>query len=174
MALVQIPAPSAANDYQLLNAGGTSLTNSTAITVDGISAKSLMIVVRDASTVNNSSNFTLRLNGDSGTNYQYYGLQANDAAPRALSTTNTTSATSLFVGGAGSSTALVSATILIDGCATGGIKPASIFSFATSFNNSIAVSYGGVYSGTSAVTSVSLLSSSGNFDAGTMFVYGAR
>jgi hypothetical protein len=32
----------------------------------------------------------------------------------------------------------------------------------------------GTYTGTSAITSVSLISSTGNFDAGTIYVYGAN
>jgi hypothetical protein len=63
--------------------------------------------------------------------------------------------------------------ILIDGCNNTGLKSiistASGTGTATNEGNVIM----GFYQGSSTISSVSLISSAGNFDAGTLYVYGS-
>ena len=67
--------------------------------------------------------------------------------------------------------------LLIDGANSSGIK---VFNYATGatprpsgFTNRF-ISGGGNYSGTSVISSISFISSTGAWDAGTVYVYGAN
>lgn len=159
-------------DYQLINAGGTALTGSTTVTVSGISGKNkLYIVVDGASSANASSEIRLRLNTDTGSNYlqaSLYNLKGTGA-----DSNRDSSATAYLLGIMGtSSTSDVFAAIQIDGTNATGRKPINHVSSATG-TGSWSVAGCGDYKGTSAITSISLNSSTGNFDGGTVFVYGA-
>jgi hypothetical protein len=164
----------ASPNYQLINAGGTALTGATTITVSGISGKNeLFIFVADASTANDSSAISLRLNADSGANYGYANVQR-------LSSTSADSDGSLLDQSrftvstltSSNNTSTTIAYIHIFGCNSAGFKIAHINSWAAG-TGSRALASMGAYEGTSTISSISLLSSSGNFDAGTLYVYGA-
>jgi hypothetical protein len=157
--------------YTLLNSGGTAMTGAATITVSSISGKnSIFFRILYASSANASADFTLRLNGDSGANYYYAGNGAFGLDPYNKSAIDATSI--VFASQGGDAGNYVNAYGLIDGTNAAGIKPISYASFA---NGSGAGKYtgAGFYSGTSAITSLSIVSSSGNFDDGTLYVYGA-
>jgi hypothetical protein len=63
--------------------------------------------------------------------------------------------------------------ILIYGCNAAGVKPFQLTGTSGTGANGKNYLGNGHYAGTSAISSVSILSSGGNFDAGTVFVYGA-
>lgn len=172
--------PTAASNFSLINAGGTALTGATTITVSGISnMNQLLIVVDNASSANASSEMTIRLNSDSGSNYAYWGLY--DSVPSTYLDSSFTqmrspSATSFTVCKMASNAASVmSGAISLSGTNSAGIKVADIAFAAdkgggTSPNRYVTKGY---YSGSSTISSVSIISSTGNWDSGTVYVYGS-
>lgn len=179
MALVQIPALVGAN-FTLLNTGGTALTGSSTITVSGISnQEELLILIASASSANASSEINIRFNTDSTNKYGYAGttLGATTTYSSANFTgTQNTAATEYPLAqmstNAGS---LVQGTLRIVGCKSTGIKAITSLGGASgaSGDNNRYYHTQGFYSGTSAITSVSIISSTGNFDNGTIFIYGS-
>jgi hypothetical protein len=161
---------SSSPDYQLINAGGTALTGSTTITVSSISGKNdLLIYVDSASSANAASNFSLRFNSDSGSNYLDVGLQ--DAGGTISNESN--AGTSYRLAKQGNSAAnIVWGIARVSGANATGYKPIAVSS-AGAGSAQVAYSTQGYYKGTSAITSVSIVSSTGNFDAGTIYIYGA-
>ena len=162
------PAGGAA-DYTLINAGGTALTGATSITVSGISGKnSLIVIIQGASSVN-TAGFEMRLNSDSALNYDYIQWEL---------TTGGTSATAGFAGNNSMDLFTTSAAggdgsmiMFLDGCNSTGLKRANFVGRPSGLGKARIGNY--VYRGTSAISSVTAISSSGNFDAGTIYVYGA-
>lgn len=174
------PAPSGGS-WSLLNAGGTALTGATTITVSGISGKnSLMIVMNAASTANASgANFGVRVNGL--TTNVYYGVGQTNYTDSPYSYTmfqernygNTTNYLPLAKVVDGSSTA--SGSVTLSGCNSTGIKPhisVGAANYGANYGHR-RLSLQGYIDATSAITSVSVFSDDGNFDAGTLYVYGA-
>jgi len=163
-------------NYQLLNAGGTALTGATTVTVSGISSiNSLYIIVDGVLTANVSSLLQLQLNADAGANYQqvthtvqagtpnvtnadYSGLWGNSIYFATLATNAANTARVNFQ---------------IDGTGTAGLKTISFTAWADGYANTFMHTGNGAYKGTSAISSVSIKSSNGNLDAGTIYVYGA-
>jgi hypothetical protein len=165
------------SNWSLVNAGGTALTGASTITVSGISgANQIMINVSGAS-AGLLSVMTFRLNTDSGSNYNAYGLSLT--APNTYSTNNqtavsTVAGTSIPFGAASNNgNSVVAGYLLVSGSNTAGLKIYSSASSGTpqTSNSQYANVVGGIYSGTSTISSVSIISSVGNFDAGTIYVY---
>jgi len=168
-----VAASSWAPNYTAINAGGTALTGATTITVSGISGKnSIMILVDGASSANASSSFYVRFNSDSGGNYGAVGLVVTNTAA---------GNTGGYYGGdridiakmTNSAGGACSFNMIVDGTNTSGRKFVTASSAGDVGTNSEFRSINGWYSGTSAISSVSIISSTGNFDAGTIFVFGA-
>jgi hypothetical protein len=173
------PAGGGAN-YTLLNAGGTALTAASTITVSGITGiDSLLVVIDDASSANASSEMQIRFNSDTGSNYAYWGLRDSIQSPYdagMLTSGRSPSATSFTVCKmANNAASLMQGAIEVTGCNASGIKIVD-FSFAANqgggLNNERRVQKG-YYSGTSTISSVSIISSTGNWDSGTVYIYGS-
>jgi hypothetical protein len=133
-----------------------------------------MILVQSASSVNASSFFTARFNTDSGANYAGSGSYYEYAST--YGPTNFTESTGLtnnhfLIGQMGNSAAnTVSSYVVASGCNASGVKQV----FYGGFGNGTAKIHtfgAGFYAGTSTISSISVISSSGNFDAGTVYVY---
>ena len=158
-------------DYQLLNSGGTTLSGAATRTVSGISGiNSLYIYIEGASSASGSSDFNLRLNADTGSNYKFFGIGFNnngDGLTR-ISSTSSTSVTLTNIANAGG---VANILIKIDGTNAAGVKPINSINYGDDTNGQ-SRSINAIYTGTSAISSVSLISSVGNWDAGTMYVYG--
>lgn len=159
----------ATNDYTLLNAGGTALTGATTITVN-ITSYNNLLIRWDFASASASSVYGVRFNSDTGNNYYWAGLKLE----------NTTVykdgpySNELFVGSQGNvGTDQCSGSLIVHGAKATGFKPYTLGSIGTGTTNSNSVSFNGFYKGTSAITSISFLSSSGNFDNGTLYIYGA-
>lgn len=164
------PAGALAN-YQLLNAGGTALTGTNTITISGISGKnSLWVYVVDASSASASSNMTFRLNSDTASNYYFSKLVWNNSS-MAVAGANDSSLPFAQTGNTAASKINIGFA-KFDGTGSAGIKT---YDSWTSCNGTVfeAGVTGGFYSGTSAISSISFISNVGNFDAGTIYVYGA-
>lgn len=170
------PAGSGAN-WTLLNSGGTALTGAQTITVSGISGKDkIMVLYASASSANNSTEFRCRLNTDTGNNYYDFGIsweihavyqtnwlgERNGAARSGiwLNQTGGSSSGSTFSGG-----------IIITGCNSSGVKSFQAMAGCSNSVNNSATASTGYYDSSSTISSVSLHSTSGNFDNGTIYVY---
>lgn len=174
------PAGGALN-WSLLNTGGTALTGATTITVSGISDKEYLMVVVVAGSAGFISAIRLRINGDSGSNYRYGGLetrspdQFNSTISNAVGEANTIGIL-LALTTADGAGQFHSSTFITGGKSTG-IKSFQSLGGGQSVTGSTydhrSYGIGGVYLGSAAITSISLVSSSGNFDNGTVYVYGA-
>ncbi len=170
--------PSGAANFALVNTGGTALTGAAVITVSGISGKSkIMLVITGAGTNDSYSEMQIQLNGDTGSNYNYYGTrQAGSAtyAPNVFTGVSGVNQTSIPTGTLSAvSTSRLHGTFMFDGCNTSGVKTFSGAAGGTASgdNGQQSVQYGGFYNSTSTISSISLRSSAGNFNNGTLFVY---
>jgi hypothetical protein len=172
------PTASGTN-WSLLNAGGTALTGAATITVSGISAKDkVMIIVAGGSSVNASADFYWRFNTDATANYNFFGgrnaWSATYASGNNCQARNLTGANEITWGTmAGGATSAVSGYLQISGCNASGVKMFHGANGVSGAANQTAETnqIGGWYAGTSTISSISVVSSSGNFDAGTVYVY---
>lgn len=171
-------APGGSANWSLVNTGGTALTGATTITVSGISnADKILILIEDASSANAAAFIRVRLNTDTGNNYSQYGSLISSPSTYAASNFNKYSSTGgssinicRMAGNAGSQ---ASGFLLLSGCNTAGLK---IFNGGGGASNSTdngqeIYNTGGYYSSASVISSISIVSSTGNFDNGTVYVY---
>jgi hypothetical protein len=172
-------AGASATSFALLNTGGTALTGASTITVSGLSGyNKLMGLIITASSNSTNSDINLRLNADSTTNYKY--------AQSYITGNSTYSASQISAGWAdwtffelaemsNSASSTVSGGFVIDGANSSGIKTFSSMCGADPQGSVIQKHkwVSGAYSGTSVISSISILSGAGNFDGGTLFIYGA-
>jgi hypothetical protein len=170
-------APGAGANWSLLNAGGTALTGAATVTVSGISGKDkIMILIAGASSANATSEIGIRLNGDTGANYEVYGAQfPADAAGGAL-LLGTRSAVASMINVAsmsGNAASTVAGYVLLTGCNSAGVKMYNAAGGATQDGSSSQVGYavGGLYNSATAISSITVRSTTGSLDAGTVYVY---
>jgi len=170
-------AASTGANWSLLNTGGTALTGAVTVTVSGISnVDKVMVLVSGASTGANQY-ILFRINTDSGNNYYPFGQFDAWASTynAAEHTEYSGSAQSSFEIGklSGNASSQVGAGVLITGCNSSGVKMVDVTgagSPATSTGHT-SISTKGYYNSASTVSSISIVSSSGNLDAGTVYVY---
>jgi len=158
--------------YTLINTGGTALTGATSITVSGISGKNSLLIWLDSGSAGANSDFLMTLNSDSTTKYNYAGMRSTGTSI----TTGAfdTSGTAFGFGGQGSNAAdIISCAAIIDGANAAGVKTITFSNYAGGTTNNNTNSYNGFYAGTSTISSVTVTSDTGNWDAGTIYVYGA-
>ena len=166
------------SNFTLLNAGGTALTGASTITVSGISAADkIYVVVAGASSGNISGVVALRLNTDTAANYWQHGVFMNVASTYStalLTPYNDTAATLIEFGRMSDQAAsTVSGSAMILGANSSGVKPVLITGMGTASAGSghRGTASGGLWTGSATVSSISINVSTGNFDAGTVYVY---
>jgi hypothetical protein len=172
------PAGGGAN-FTLLNTGGTALTGAQTITVSGISgADKIQIVVVNSSSNSGSSIISVRLNTDSGTNYTFAAGTVegrSSYAAQMVDSDKSTSGTKINLGKMSTSaTSRVDGYLLLSGCNSAGVKVfngAGGADIGSAGTGNINYSIGGVYNSASTISSISIESSVGDFDNGTVFVY---
>jgi hypothetical protein len=171
------PAGGGAN-WSILNSGGTVLTGAGTITVSGISGKDkILILVSGASAVGGSTYIDIRLNTDSASNYYYFGIElvgdTNYSAGN-MSELNINGTSRIALGNTPNvASGTLSGYVLLSGCNASGVKAfnaAGAGSFSGSNGQSGMVA-GGYYNSSSTISSISVISRSGNLDAGTVYVY---
>jgi hypothetical protein len=171
----------AGSSYTLLNTGGTALTGSGTITVSSINGyENYLIIVSGASNTGTGNPLLrFRLNGDSGTNYAFAGI-SNGAEPTYAPTVfaRNFSTSSSFFPLCSMSTDAASdagaAIFITGGKSTGGKSITAVGAsnaFTGNFNNQ--TMNNGIYLASAEISSFTLFYSSGNFDAGTLFIYGS-
>jgi len=169
--------------WSLLNSGGTALTAAATITISGISGKNhLMILVQNASSANAASQIYFTFNSDTGANYGQFGqiqeFNSTYSQGNAVQRAASTAATLISLGSISTTTSdSMSGYCLVSGTNTSAPK---IYQLASGSNagdvgGSAATPrvVGGYYTGSSVISSVSIISADGNFDAGTIFIYGS-
>jgi len=159
-------APSGGANYSLINAGGTALTGAQTITISGISGKQNLYLRIDGCSSASASLFGIQINGDTTSSYISRGITTTNAAIAVENATSTSFP--LVATSAGSGT--MDYGVHIFGCSTAGYKTFQVNGFSN--NNTAARQANGIYLGSAALTSVSIFSGTGNFDAGTIYVYG--
>jgi hypothetical protein len=170
-------ATAATTSYTLLNAGGTSLTSASTITVSSLSGyNKLFITIEAASSVTASTQIFMRINS-ANTNYreqwsEIIGGSSYDAGN--FSAGSSTSA--IFLGGMSNAAAsAIRGGLVIDGANSTSVKVFSHWSGANNTTGQYIVEGGGVYTGTSVVSSITIYTTNAsNFDAGTLYIYGAN
>ena len=167
-------SPAGAKNFSLLNTGGTALTGADTITISGISSMDqLMIVVQGASitTTTGTTDISLRFNADSGSNYRTSFVSYTSAF-----NTFGVNGSSVTLGSVGAGADVLDGYLFMSGGATSGLK---VFQGAGGGDDAASNRwrwFGGAWTG-SAITSISIVNTTGggspNFDAGTIYVYGA-
>jgi hypothetical protein len=169
-------------NYTLLNAGGTALTGAATITISSISAKELLVLVAGASSASAGSFIYMRINGDSTNNYSNFGIDNSvntSYAATGLSSIGGYSNQSLIYLGtmANTASANVNASCFVDLADQTGWKRFSAVGSGNAYtggNDWGQYVVQGFYEGSAAITSISIISQTGNFDAGTVYVLGAN
>jgi hypothetical protein len=165
------PTAAGAN-YSLLST--STLTGAATITVSGLSGHdSLHILINNASA--GSATFTMRFNGDTGSNYGWFGQGIQNKTAYTVDqflTEATPTYTSLFLAITPNTDGFAGG-VIVSGANTAGVKMLDSLGSAASINGAWGYNLRGRYTGTSVIDSVSLISSSGNFDNGEMFIYGS-
>lgn len=168
--------------YSLLST--TALTGSTTITVSSLSGyDNLMILIQNGAGVANSNQALLRINADSGTNYATAGMRIQGLATYASNITddefsNTSTSFPLGLMSSGGGQTNFSSGIQILGGNSTGFKAVTILGTpdrgqAPTSSDQIGYAYNGIYKGSAVVSSISVISASGNFSQGNVYVYGA-
>ena len=175
---VKWAVPAGAKNYSLLGTG--TLTSGSTVTVSGISnMDSIYVVVNRASVTTTSTVIQMRINADTGNNYkQGYASFYNDTTfhPAWLGSYYVSNAY-LTLGQVGDNAGQeYSGAIQISGGAAAGSKM-YMYHGAVNNNATQARNYGymggGWWDNSATITSISLVCSSGTFDAGSFFVYGS-
>ena len=174
------PVVNGAN-YSLLNAGGTALTGAQTITVSGISGMEKFIVLVSAgSSASASSNFYIRINNDSTAGqytYTGHGITNGSTYSNAMVFDGSQTDTGFILSQMNNVAAcLFGGVAYIDGGKSTGYKSFQANGFAekgTGTGSHIVYNIKGIYKGSAAITSISVFSGTGNFDSGTLFIYGS-
>jgi hypothetical protein len=175
--------PTGANkSYSLLST--TALTGATTITVSSLSGyDNFVVLINNSAGVANNGTATFRINTDSGTNYAHAGMTLSINTTYSVSmlddtSSNTATSFPLATMTQSAGQTNFSAGIAILGGNSTGFKAVAINS--TADIGQAPSDYGqrgyniqGIYKGTAVISSVSVISSSGNFSQGNIYVYGA-
>ena len=153
----------------LLNTGGTALTGAGTITVNVSSYDSYFIFIDSASSTNASAYYRLRFNSDSGNNYGFVNVGSQTTS--VFNQSNVTSIINLARNDSTAGNSIVCMASVLGGKTTG-LKIISATSSAGTGSNAESLSTTAYWNNSAAITSISLLASTGNFDNGTIFIYG--
>lgn len=165
-------AVSTTKNYSLL--GSAALTGAATVTLSGISGiDEIFIFIHNGSTSANGATAGIRINGDTGSNYNFFQGRQSASVTGYESVTGSTSYN--FAETSGVAASVVAGTITISGCNTAGVKMITSGAGANASGNTDNSfrAGGGYWNNTATITSVSAYMNAGSWDAGTMYVYGA-
>jgi hypothetical protein len=170
-------ATAAGANWSLLNSGGTALTGATTITVSGISGKDKIAIFIDAASASASSVMSIRFNGDTGSNYNFFGVgntyrSTYDSFIFRTKSSFSTDAIELGELSTNASSNLSGYMLVTGGNASGnkvfnaqaGVSPGG-------GNSNQGNNVGGFWNNSATITSVSIVSGTGNFDNGSIYIY---
>jgi hypothetical protein len=168
----------AAQSFSLLGTGTT--TSGSTVTVSGISGiNNIFILIRSVSTNAANDNLFLRVNGDTSSIYNLYATIIG--APTTYASTflgnyDNPSDSRWQIGGySNNQLGVMVGGITLSGCNSSGAKMMTGLTGATGgggYGQSNFQNYG-YYTGSSTISSVSLIAGSGTFDSGSFLVYGS-
>ena len=168
------------SDWTLLNAGGTALTGATTITVSSLAAKQMLILI-DAASAGSGDTLTLRFNSDSAANYTNFGMIVNPQSTYFVNmlrgVSNYSVSTSVSLGALANNTgSTVDGAVFIDLTDKTGNHVYDVKTASNDGGSSDGYGYNtkGIYEGSAAITSVSIISNGSNFDNGTIYIWGAN
>jgi len=171
-------AGGAGANWTLLNSGGTALTGAATITISGISGKDkIMVLFKSASSANVYAEICVRFNADTGNNYYNFGSFFSIGPSYAVGNFTAQEGdqrSSAIIGAIGSAAdGRVTGYCLVTGCNASGTKIFQTTSGVTpgAGNGQTPYSTGGYYDSSSTISSISMFSTTGNFDNGTVYVY---
>ena len=166
-------------NWTLLNSGGTALSGATSITVSFTAPKQILVVMVGASSVNSRSFITLRPNNISTSDYTVGGIfiQPDNASSSAGIGSYSGYSDITFGTMANAADSQVNGSCLINLTDQTGWKDYIV----TSGGNSNGSSQGhqlfatqGILEAAATITSMTVISSTGNFDNGTIYILGAN
>ncbi len=169
-------AASGGANWSLLNAGGTALTGAQTVTISSVPSGTdkIMVLVANASSASASSYIQIRLNADTGGNYYTFTGQIevfSSYQTNYMSHDPGIGRTGMRVALMGNSAAnTLSGMVIITGCNASGVKSWTALGGADGVG-STSFWGGGYYNSSSVISSVSVNSSTGNLDNGTVYVY---
>jgi hypothetical protein len=168
------PAGGSAQNFTLIST--TALSGSSTVTVSSLSGyNQLMILCDNVSTTGTYSSMTMRFNSDSTSKYSVTGTIASPPDNKVFALYNDyNSATNVYLGEPGSSAGDYGGIrMLVSGANAAGIKTCDYFTSFVATTSARNISGNAIYTGTSVISSVSLTTSSGNFDTGNIYIWGA-
>ena len=158
------------SNFTLLNTGGTAMTGATSITVSVATKETYMILFASVSAGANA-NFELRINGDTGNNYDSFGGYYSGSTPSATGSINDNRIQWARMGSVAAESCRGG--LYVKGGSTTGGKLVHSVVFSEGTASTLMSNYS-VYKGSAAVTSFTFISSTGNFDAGTVYIFGGN
>ena len=163
------------SNWSLLNSGGTALTGATTVTVSGISSKDkIMVFVEGTSNATGVADLQFRLNTDTGGNYYVYGGWAAADTGTTQIGYQSGSYSGIIFAKTANNASTAAGYLYVTGANASGVKA---FEFGGGSGPSgVAAGQrgywgGGYYNSATVISSISIFSSSGNLDAGTVYVY---
>ena len=165
-------------NFTLLNAGGTTLSGSSTVTVSGISGKDKILVLVDGATCATANQyFNLRLNTDSGNNYNQFGStgyagSTYSAGDVIREISDLATAQIRLAATSNNAASTVGAYVYLTGCNSAGVKAFQMAGAGSPSGGSAQerFSTGGFYSGSSTISSISIVGTN-NFNGGIVYVY---
>lgn len=164
--------------YTLLNAGGTALTGATSVTVSSLSGyNDMFIYIVGVSSASGGSNIAVQFNS-SATNHN--NRQARIIADAAYSAGNFDGNTMTngneirLLKTPTSASPIQGAYLMISGANSTAVKPLHFVGFANNggTNSGQHLWGGGYFDEAAVISTVTITSSAGNLDAGTVYIYG--
>jgi len=158
-------------NFALLNSGGTTLTGAATITISGIAADQIMVVVQAATFVSGTGDMGVLLNGDTASNYRQSFINRVGTTFQSFGVNSG----NITLGTNGTVLDALSGSVFISGCSTSGIKIFQGSGSGGTDASSRSRWTGGAYTSASTISSVSIVTLGGaaNFLSGTVYVYGA-
>jgi hypothetical protein len=151
---------------------GVAMSGASSVTISGISAKSrLWIALAGVSTVNTGVFVGVRFNGDSSAVYGWAGLTVIGSA--GTPSFNQSGDQMYCFKTSNNAADTANAMINLSGAFAGGMQQMTVGAQASGTNAESYQFFSAYYAGSAPITSVTVLSSSGNFDAGSFSVWGA-
>lgn len=169
-------APAAGSNFTLLNTpSGTSLSGAATVTVSGISGvDKILILIDTAGSASASSQISVRINTDTGSNYYSRGAEFRRPSTYtgAIMIGYAATDTLIKIGQMGNSAGdYVDGYCLIQGANSSGQKVYQSTGGGGGTQDQRIYILGGRYNSASTISSISVVSGTGNFDEGTVYVY---
>jgi hypothetical protein len=160
--------------YTLVNSGGTALSGSSTVTISGLTGyQNIFIQVAQASSASAASGLEIGFNSNGTNNYRGMGIAHGLASPPHSNFISNSESLRIRLSIMGSSSSdWITGALQIFGCNSTNTKPIIAMGSATG-SGSNSDTRMGVYEEAAVISSVQIVSTIGNFDAGTVYVYAA-